>query len=197
MFKTIRIGLVAILIVLWAVVAQTQEMAVPVDVQITLFLKILTFDRNLKKRVGDEIVIGIVYQEKFRKSLNVKDKFVDAMEESRIKKLEDTPIRLMPIDISDKTELARVVSEHPIDMLYIAPLRAVEIKTITAVSREKQITTLTGVPDYVESGLAVGIGIKGKKPQLLINLSAAKAEGANFRAQFLKLAKVINVKEDE
>ncbi|MCK4591646.1 MAG: YfiR family protein, partial [Candidatus Latescibacteria bacterium] len=83
------------------------------------------------------------------------------------------------------------VSRNNIDILYVAPLRALGVKTITGVSRAKRILTLTGVPDYVESGLAVGIGIKGEKPRVIINSPAAKAEGADFSSQLLKLAKVI------
>jgi hypothetical protein len=185
-----RMGLVIILTFLWTPMSRAQEMPVPVKVQIPLFLKILTFDRKLKTRVGDEIVIGVVYQRKFRKSLNVKERFVDMMDESSITKVEDIPIRQVSIDI-DKTDLAGAVSRNNIDILYVAPLRALGVKRITGVSRAKRILTLTGVPDYVESGLAVGIGIKGEKPRVIINSPAAKAEGADFSSQLLKLAKVI------
>jgi hypothetical protein len=186
-----RIGLVVILIFLWTATTRPQEIAVPVSVQYPLFLRILTFDRNLEARVGDEIVIAIVYQEKFKRSLNVKDELVRVMDESPIKKIEDIPIRYVPIDIRDKTDLAKVVSKNKADILYITPLRTIQTETITAVSRDKKITTLTGVPDYVESGLAVGIGIKGEKPLIIVNLKGAKAEGVNFDSELLKLAKIV------
>ena len=176
---------------LWIAMSQAQEIEVPVKLQIPLFLKILTFDRNLKARVGDEIVIGIVYQKKFRTSLNVKDEFANTMEELAVKSLKDIPIRSVSIDIDDQPDLARAISRDPIDILYITPLRAMEIRTIAAISRAKQVITLTGVPDYVESGIAVGLGIKDNKPQIIINLQAAKAEGADFNSQLLSLSKVI------
>jgi hypothetical protein len=47
------------------------------------------------------------------------------------------------------------------------------------------------VPDYVGAGCAVGIGTEGEKPLIIINLPAAKAEGADFSSQLLQLAKVI------
>ena len=176
---------------LWIAMSQAQKIEVPVKLQIPLFLKILTFDRNLKARVGDEIVIGIVYQKKFRTSLNVKDEFANTMEELAVKSLKDIPIRSVSIDIDDQPDLARAISRDPIDILYITPLRAMEIRTIAAISRAKQVITLTGVPDYVESGIAVGLGIKDNKPQIIINLQAAKAEGADFNSQLLSLSKVI------
>lgn len=176
--------------ILWTAVGWAQEMAVPMDVQFALFFKILTFDRNLKARVGDELVIGLVYQGGFRTSLNAKDEAVKVISKSSKDKIKDISIRQVSINIDD-TDLAGAVSKRKVDVLYITPLRAVGIDTITDISRAKRITTLTGVPEYVESGLALGIGTKGEKPLIIINLPAAKAEGADFSSQLLKLAKVI------
>lgn len=186
-----KVRFAILLIILLSATALTQEMAVPVNVQYSLFLKILTFDRNLETRVGDEIIIGIVYQRKFRRSLITKNELVKVMEESPIKKIENIPIRYVTIDIGSDSDLLGAVLKDNIDILYITPVRAVGIKTIADVSRANQIMTVTGVSDYVESGLAVGIGIKGEKPLIIINLLASIAEGADFSSQLLKLAKII------
>jgi len=167
-----------------------QEMAVPVNVQVPLFLKILTFDWNLKARVGNEIVVGIVYQSKFRASLNVKDKMMNQATEYAIKKIENIPIRYISVDL-DEVNLVDAISSNKIDIIYVAPVRALGMGIITDLSRTQKILTLTGVPDYVESGISVGIGIRGEKPLIIINLPAAKAEGVDFSSQLLKLAKVI------
>ena len=185
-----RIGLI-LLIFLWATMSWAQEMAVAVNTQFTLFSKILAFDRNLKTRRHDEIVIGIVYQSRFRTSLNVKNEILRIAGEYSTRKIEGIPIRYIPIDLGDETDLESAISTNSVNVLYIAPLRVLEIAGITRISRAKRIITLTGVPDYVESGLAIGIGTKGEKPQILINLAAAKAEGANLSSELLKLSKVI------
>jgi hypothetical protein len=185
-----NIGLIIFIIILGFTILWAEEMPVPVDLQYSLLMKILTFDRNLKARVGEEIVVGIVYQKNFRESINTRDEFTKAMDESPIKKIEDIPIRQVPVNL-DNIDLDSAVSQMKIDILYITPLRAVKIEDIAKVSQTKQLTTLTGVPDYVESGLAVGIGTKGDKPLIIINLSAAKKEGADFSSQLLRLAKIV------
>jgi hypothetical protein len=185
-----NISSIIIIIILGFTILWAEEMPVPADLQYSLFLKILTFDRNLKARVGEEIVVGIVYQKNFRESSNAKDEFTKAMDESSIKRIEDIPIRQVPVNLND-TDLDSAVSHMRIDILYITPLRTVKIEDIIKVSQIKQLTTLTGVPDYVESGLAVGIGTKGDKPQIIINLPAAKKEGADFSSQLLRLAKIV------
>lgn len=70
-------------------------------------------------------------------------------------------------------------------------LRAVDLKTITRVSRARQLTTWTGVPEYVEEGISIGIGLSGERPLILINRSASRLEGVDFSSQLLKQAQVI------
>jgi hypothetical protein len=181
-----------LLIFLWASAPWAQEMAVPMNVQVPLFLKLLTFDRSLKDRVGEEIVIAVVYQGKFKTSLNAKDEFIRLMKESPVSSIDDISIRCISMELCTESELEKAIVKDSIDVLYVTPLRAVGIETIAGVSRERNITTLTGVIDYVESGLSVGIGIKGDKAEIVINLPAAQSEGADYNSQLLKLARVLN-----
>jgi hypothetical protein len=185
-----RVSSITILILLWTAALSAQEMAVPVKLHLALLLKVLSYDRNLKQRAGDQLIIAVCYQKKYERSVKVKEELLGVIESSSVDRIGDIPLRFGSIDIGEE-DLAKAISRDSVDVLYIAPLRDVAIQTITAVSRARKATTLTGVPDYVESGLAVSIGIKGEKPQIIINLPAAEAEGADFSSQLLKLAKVI------
>jgi len=173
------------------IISFAQEMSVPAKLQYQIFLKILTFDRNLRERVSDEIVIGIIYQSNFRKSWKVREEIVEAINESPEKKLGDIPIRYVTINLSGENDLKEIISRNKVDILYITPIRAFDLRTITVMSRAKKILTLTGVTDYVELGIAVGLGLKRQKPQIIINLTAAKAEGSNFSSKLLNLAKIV------
>jgi len=167
-----------------------QKMVVPMEQQVPLLLKILIFDRNLETRVGNEIVIGILYQERFRRSLNVKDDFINSTDHSIKNSVNNIPIKTVSIDV-ESNDLETVVMREKIDLFYIAPLRAFSMDKITDVSRSMRIMTLTGVPEYVEAGITVGIGLKGGRPNILINLEAAKAEGVDFSSRLLRLAQII------
>ena len=81
--------------------------------------------------------------------------------------------------------------EEGIDVFYVAPLRAIEVRKIAEISRLNGIKTITGVPEYVSDGLGVGIGLLKQRPLIIINLKAARAEGSEFRSQLLKLSRVI------
>ncbi len=189
----IKISLAVLLIIQFAGRAiAVEEMEVPVDIQIPLFMKILTYDRNLKKRVGDEIVMGVVYQEKFRKSLNVKTQLEKYLANSKEDKIDDVPFRYVLINLSSLSMFKAILAREKVDIVYIAPLRAAAVEALAADCRALGITSLTGVPAYCELGIAISIGSKGESPQIIINLPGAQSEGADFSSQLLKLAKVID-----
>ena len=81
----------------------------PVDVQLRLFLKLLHYDRNLKARSEKEIVIGVVYQPRFRASVDTKDEFLHFAEELQEKTLAGIPFRCTPIRL-DAEKICRAPS---------------------------------------------------------------------------------------
>jgi len=164
---------------------------VPVKVQIPLMVKILNFDRNIVARAGDRLVIGVLYQSRYRTSANVADEVcrtVASLPPSSVSTLE---ISCVAIDLGVMSALDSALRRNQIRVLYVSPLRAVHLEEIFAVSRTARITTLTGVPLYVESGLAIGVGMKGDRPEIVVNLAASRAEGADLTAYLLKLARVV------
>jgi hypothetical protein len=183
--------LLVLFILLGAGLSLSQEMETPVEVQVPIFLKVLTFDRNFSSRVGDEIVCAVVYQKKFRKSLNVKNQFREYIKKSAPVQVEDIPFRYIEIDLHGLLDFEERLKREKVDVLYLTPLRAVSIESLVTVSRSLGITTLTGVPGYCEAGAAVSIGTRGGAPLIIINHTGAVSEGADFSSQLLKLAKVI------
>lgn len=169
---------------------KSQRMEVPIEIQVPMLLKILTFDRNLEKRSGKKFTIGIIYQSKYKDSFEAKDKFIESINRISIKKIKDIPIDLLSIDV-DGSDLEHAILKKEINALYIAPLRAFDIERITKISQDRKIISMTGIIEQVNSGISIGIGAKGDKPLIIINLESAKLEGIDFSSQLLKLAKII------
>ena len=86
-----------LLLRMWPMVSHAQEVTVPPNLQAALFSKVLPFDRNLQSRAKGTIVIGIVYQSRFRMSLNVHEEFFDAMSKLPMESIADLPYQLVSI----------------------------------------------------------------------------------------------------
>ncbi|MDA1191031.1 MAG: YfiR family protein [Candidatus Poribacteria bacterium] len=171
--------------------AVAQMMVVPERTQYALFQKILTFERSLAKRDDKEFVVGFLYQSRVRESLNARDAFERVAENDKSVRLFGKPVRFRFVDLQDVDKLEESLLEGKPHILYVAPLRAIEIKRISKITRKNKVLTLTGVPEYVENGLSVGIGLQSEnKPEILVNITAAKAEGADFHSELLKLSRI-------
>lgn len=169
-----------------------QEMAVPVEVQMAILLRMLEFDRDLVDRVGDEIVIGIAYQRRNRASLNARDAILGMSRgESSVMGVR---VKYVTIAIPSDGSIGDSLGASGVEVLYIPPLRSVRLEEIIAAASEHGVLTWTGVVEYFGKGVAVGVGAKGGRPEIVIDLDVAKAAGVRFSSQLLKLARLVDGK---
>lgn len=187
-----RRGLLALCgLLLFLVPARAEQMPLAADAQIPLLLKVLTYDRNFERKAGKELVLGIVHDPADRDSAKATDEVGTTLFKFGGKTVKKLPIKYFTIEFTGAADLERFVKEKKISVLYIAPGNGKTLAAVLKVAQELDLTTLTGVPDYVRRGVAVGIGVAQDKPQILINLAAARAEGSDFDASLLRIATVL------
>jgi len=163
---------------------------IPVSIKVPIFLKVLSFDRQLHKRSGSNLNMLIVFQSRYRQSQTERDDTEDVLDNLSINSIEGMAINYYYMDI-DEVNIQDEISKHNINLIFVCPLRGISLETITSLCREKKILSFADVSSYVENKLSVGIEMKGEKPQIIINLKNSKAEGADFSSQLLKLSRVI------
>lgn len=174
---------------LFAGIGFAQQISVPVNVQVPLFFKIISYNRNIAQLQGSKLVIGIIYQGRNRYSKNIKEEIEEYTSENP-GTIATRSVEFVFLDV-DKASIWSLLAKTAVHAVYITPLRAYDIDEITSVTRELKLLSITAVEDYVEKGISVGIGLKSDKPVILINLNACKNEGINFSAQLLKIAKLV------
>jgi hypothetical protein len=177
--------------------AAAQDMSVPIEVQVPLLLKILTFDRTLAANAHDSLVVGVVFQSHYRTSAGVADEVCRILAAAARNPNAARALRVVTIDLDESGYLGATLLREGVQALYVTPLRAVATSAVTAATRERQVLSLTGVARYVEEGLAVGLDANGGRPQIVINLAASKAEGAAFAGQLLKLARLTGAEDSD
>jgi hypothetical protein len=166
-------------------------MPVPVDVQVPVLLKVLSFDRRIADARGEKLVVGVLFQSGFRLSSTVKDRVLDALSSAGSSGPANRPLSVVAVDADRIESLEKALSLSGVRVLYVAPLRAFDFSNLIATTRRSGTLTLTGVPEYLEAGLSVGLDLRQDRPRILVNLRAARAEGADFAAPLLGLATVV------
>jgi hypothetical protein len=171
--------------------ADVEVNPVPADLQVPLLLKVLTYDRNFVKRGWTALNIAIVFVGNDPASSKARSDILDVFKRSSDKTLRNLPISFTAVEYMSDSQIENVVKTGQFNMLYIAPGNARNLPKLLEVSQSQQIITTTGVPDYVQRGVAVGIGVRQDRPEILINLQSSKSAGSEFDASLLRVARVI------
>ncbi len=172
--------------------AETGDPPVPTDQQVNFLARVLTYDRNLKARAGDAVVIGILHQASNPKSRDMMRELAEAIDRSGVRRVRGLKLSYVPLEIDGGLPSGRELESSGITVIYVTPLQGVDVGAIADLCRANGITSATAVYEYVEAGLAVGLVHNGSRPPVLINLPAAAEEGADFSSHLLKLARVLD-----
>lgn len=181
-----RKALAALVVLSLTLTAQTikgDSSSIPAAVQMRLFSKIWMFDRSLAG--NGEVVMAILYQSSFRSSAESKDRLIEAVRAGGMN------IRCIPIPLDDLERVAIALKSVNADVFYVTEMRGVNIGDVIGVSRTRRIKTITVVAAYIQAGVAIGLRVRNDKPDIVVNLSAAKAEGSDLTAPLLRLATLI------
>lgn len=87
------------------------------------------------------------------------------------------------------SKLAKVISgdlipDERYDILYIGAEE--DVQTAIYYTRKFKVLSVTGNTSLVDDGVTLGLGTSGGKPKYLLNLSAARAEGATWDPAVLR-----------
>lgn len=62
------------------------------------------------------------------------------------------------------------------------------VSDITQYTQSNKVLSITGVPEFVQSGVTLGIGIEADKAKIILNLTSTKAEGVNWNPAILRVS---------
>lgn len=180
-----------LLVAATASAGEAQQVEVPAELQYTLLSKILAYDRRLAARVGDELVVGVVYQSGYPLSRDFARAMAIVWRDTAVRSIDGIPLRFVELDLGETPDVPAALRKLGVDLAVVAPLRALSIGRVLEQARSVGATTYAAAAAYVDDGAAVGIGMRAGRPRIRINLAAAKREGSDFDASLLKLAEVV------
>jgi len=162
LIKNRMFAIVVLSICVLAANISAQDMAVPANLQAALFKKIFTFNRTLQAKGNFEVaVIGASGND-------------------------------LAVAFKEAGVNAKAVSGDQIPgtaaVVYVMP----GTNPPTQLSASKGVLSISGVTSNVESGkVAIGLGVEGGKPKIIIHMGQLKAEKQDVSADLLKIATVI------
>jgi hypothetical protein len=87
--------------------------------------------------------------------------------------------------------LANLCHTSGISVVFIMPGFGSEILDIKRSLDGVNVLSVATVGSYVQQGVVLGFDVISGKPKLLVNLAQARAQKVNFKAELLKMVKVV------
>lgn len=190
--RTLRRSLGALLLLAMGTApapASSSDVAVPVPVQAALIGKVLSYDRSLDARAGDRVHVAIVVDPGSPASTKIGDHIRAALGE--LPTMGGKPHDEFVVNFSNESALVETCKTKKISLVYVTPVPSDLVGRVVRALDTKPILTVAAVPDDVARKIVLGFDVVSGKPKLLIHLDQAKRQGVDFRADVLKLAKVV------
>lgn len=187
--RAVVAGLVLLAVLAPARRTFAEDVSVPVGLQAELLAKVAAYDRNLAARAGDKVRVLIV-----AKGGNSDSTRVAAHMERSLRALgtiagldhEETTVTWAGVDA-----LVQRVRSSRAAIVYFAPGFRDEAGAIARAFNGTNILTASALADLVPRGIVLGFDLVSGKPKIVINLPQARKQDVAFRAEVLKLAKVV------
>jgi hypothetical protein len=151
----------------------------------------LSYDRALKARVGNVVVIGILAKSDDRSSAQAQAEVAKGIAVLQSGRVPGLPLTVVTTSYKSAADLTAWIAQKNVHVLYVESALSKELEGIRDVCVAKKIVTVTPVRDFVERGLVAGIVRKGDRPGILVNLPAAVATGMDLDPTLLALSEVI------
>lgn len=163
----------------------------PTKKRTLLLFKVLTFDKGLTKgrdalRTGVVAMKGSAESEKVAQETLAQLKKISHM---RVQKLAITPSNLT---VGDAKQLAKLITDKKINVLYLAPKIDKLMGTICKLAKQKKLLVLSGENKHAKKCATLTVVARDNKPKIIINKKAASAQGASFKGAVLNKAQVID-----
>jgi hypothetical protein len=184
--------LLLIVFVLIGQISFGQKVKAPIDLQIKIIPKILSLEKNLSQSTETNFNISILFSKEQRNSVQVFESFAQDLNKYGIK-LKDKEATVLPYDISNKDNLRSFLKNKKIKLLYITPIRGIDISEITRICKEEGVLTFSGVEEYIVDQVSVVLTLEDNKLQIMINQKSSKQAGADFSSRLLRIAKIIDL----
>ncbi len=188
MFRPVRLSLLIFGLLAAAGAPLCAQRALAPDVVGGVLMKVLSYDRALGRNGSGEVVVGVVFDAATPASEQARELVGGAMR--NVTTLAGRGVRVIDLEATAALE-PQALKAQQLAAIYITPGLARHLPGLVAAAARSQVTTLGETDEYARGGVAVAVENTNGRPSLLINLPAARREGADLQSSLLHLATVI------
>jgi hypothetical protein len=153
-----------------------------------LFAKALSYERRLSATKGDSVGIAVLYVANDGGSKAAAERWLASFQSQGEVTIDGAPVKAMAVPY-DPEPVRKLIRTRGIDVLIAC--EGVPYRAVSGLAVDHAILSAGDTLGGVRESLSLGVFVGDGKPRIVINMQAAKREGARFSAKLLQLAQVI------
>jgi hypothetical protein len=169
--------------------AQAVEPEVPIRLQVSLLDRVIPFDRNFAVRVHGKLSVLIVVDKSNEDSSRVGTQL--EAELTGRETLGSYPLVAARVTYGGAATLVDSCKRLRAGIVYLTPGVGESIAVLADALQGLRVLTVGSLPEQVAQGLILGAAVRSAKPRVLVNLSRARQQDVDFRADFLRMSEVV------
>jgi hypothetical protein len=166
-----------------------EEVAVPVGLQAELLAKVAPYDKNFAARAGDRVHVLVVTRAGDADSERTASHVTSALKQ--LADIGGLPHDEATLAFAGAKPLADAVRARKVAIVYLTPGLTAEVEAIRDALAGVSVLSVGALADYATRGAVLGFDLVSGKPKLVCNLGQAKKQDVAFKAEVLKLMRVI------
>jgi hypothetical protein len=182
-------------LLLWVLVFTTtirrawaEDVAVPLPMQVQLFTSVADYDKGFAERANGKVKI-VLLTSKNPDSARAATQVQGAL--ARLAQIGGQPHEESVVRFESGAALTNLCRSNGISVVFVMPGFQSEIADIKRSLDGINVLSVATIGSYVQQGVVLGFDVISGKPKLLVNLGQARAQKVNFKAELLKMVKVI------
>lgn len=167
---------------------EAADVSVPITIQSELLAKIAAFDRGFLPRSGSSARVLVAHLAG-GDSARIARQMTGAL--NAMSDIAGLPKTVEMLEWTSAAALSTIVRSRRTSLIYLSIGLETEAAGIAAALAGTDVLSIGATGTIAERGACVGFELEEGKPKIYVNLRAAKAQKVDFRAQLLRLVKLV------
>lgn len=162
---------------------------VPLNLQVQLVGKLGSFDRNFASRAGSVAQILVLSKAGDGESSRVAANVGSGL--SALREVGGIPAQVQVEPFADAAALAARCRSQKVALVYFATSMDAEVTAAATALAGVDVLTVGTTASFAGRGTVVAFDLEEGRPKIVVNLTRAKAQNVAFKAELLKLARIV------
>ncbi len=166
---------------------ERDEAVVPPQLQAALLSRVLRYDREFASR-EQRVAVLVVHRESGASEATARQLVAALRSEPALGTAAHDEVLVPFVNLES---LVKAIDRHAPRVVVFAPGFADASGPIANALAGRQVLTVSSTPRGIREGFVLGFDLVDGKPSMLFNLASARLQKADFRAEVIKLMKVV------